>query len=158
MDLSALAHSVVERLRERDPGRQVTLVIEETPRAQGDVRLLTDLMENLLGNAWKFTSRTPGARIEFGGERGPGGTWRYCVRDNGAGFDPAYAYKLFNPFQRLHTAAEFEGTGIGLALVRKIVSRHHGSIWAESRPGGGAAFRFTLGDRGGAAPAGPTPS
>lgn len=156
VDLSALARSAVDRLRERDPGRQATVVIHETPRAQGDVRLLTDLMENLLGNAWKFTSRTPGARIEFGGEWGPGGNWRYCVRDNGAGFDPAYAYKLFNPFQRLHTAAEFEGTGIGLAMVRKIVSRHHGSIWAESRPGSGAAFRFTLGDRGGAAPAGPT--
>lgn len=155
VDLSALAQSVVERLRERDPARQVIVAIEETPRAQGDVRLLTDLMENLVGNAWKFTSRTPGARIEFSGEWGPGGTYRYCVRDNGAGFDPAYAYKLFNPFQRLHTAEEFEGTGIGLAMVRKIVSRHHGSIWAESRPGAGAAFRFTLGDRGGV-PAGPT--
>lgn len=157
VDLSALARSAVDRLRERDPGRQVWVVIEETPRTQGDVRLLTDLMENLLGNAWKFTSRTPGARIEFGAEPGPGGAWRYCVRDNGAGFDPAYAYKLFNPFQRLHTAAEFEGTGIGLAMVRKIVSRHHGSIWAESRPGSGAVFRFTLGNRG-AAPAGPTPT
>lgn len=157
VDLSALARSAVDRLRERDPGRHVNVVIEETPRTQGDVRLLTDLMENLLGNAWKFTSRTPGARIEFGGEPGPGGTWRYCVRDNGVGFDPAYAYKLFNPFQRLHTAAEFEGTGIGLAMVRKIVSRHHGSIWAESRPGSGAVFRFTLGNRG-AAPAGPTPA
>lgn len=157
VDLSALARSAVDRLRERDPGRQVAVVIEDTPRAQGDVRLLTDLVENLLGNAWKFTSRTPGARIEFGGERGAGGAWRYCVRDNGAGFDPAYAYKLFNPFQRLHTPEEFEGTGIGLAMVRKIVSRHHGSIWAESRPGCGAAFRFTLGDRG-AAPAGPAPT
>lgn len=156
VDLSALAQSVVERLRERDARRDVVVVIGETPRAQGDVRLLTDLMENLLGNAWKFTSRTPGARIEFGGEPGPGGSWRYCVRDNGAGFDPAYAYKLFNPFQRLHTAAEFDGTGIGLAIARKIVLRHHGSIWAESRAGGGAAFRFTLGDRGNA-PAGPTP-
>ncbi len=155
VDLSALAQSVVERLRERDPQRRVDVAIQETRRAQGDVRLLTDLMENLLGNAWKFTSRTAGARIEFGGEHGPAGSYRYVVRDNGAGFDPAYAYKLFNPFQRLHTAAEFEGTGIGLAMVRKIVSRHHGSIWAESRPGAGAAFRFTLGDRR-AEPEGPT--
>lgn len=158
VDLSALAGSVVERLRELEPSRDVTVVIAETPRAEGDVRLLTDVMENLLGNAWKFTARTAGARIEFGGEWGPGGTFRYCVRDNGAGFDPAYAYKLFNPFQRLHTAEEFEGTGIGLAIVRKIVSRHHGAIWAESQPGAGATFWFTLGDRRGAAGAGPLPA
>ncbi len=155
VDLSALARAAIERLRERDPGREVTVVIEETPRARGDVRLLTDLMENLLGNAWKFTSRTPGATISFCSEQAPGGSWRYCVRDNGAGFDPAYAYKLFNPFHRLHSAAEFEGTGIGLAMARKIVSRHQGSIWAESHPGAGAVLRFTLGDRR-AAPAGPT--
>jgi PAS domain S-box-containing protein len=144
VDLSSVARSVVERLRERDPGRPVTVTIEETLRAQGDVRLLTDVMENLLGNAWKFTSRQPAAEIAFGGQAWPNGSYLYHVKDNGAGFDPAYAYKLFGPFQRLHTANEFEGTGIGLAMVRKIVSRHGGRVWAESLPGEGASFYFTL--------------
>lgn len=145
VDLSALATAAVQRLREQEPLRQVTVVIEETPRATGDVRLLTDLMENLVGNAWKFTSRTTGARIEFGAEVGSDGRCRYHVRDNGAGFDPAYSYKLFKPFQRLHTPDEFAGTGIGLAIVRKIVARHGGQICAESRPDAGAVFTFTLG-------------
>jgi PAS domain S-box-containing protein len=145
VDLSALATAAVQRLREQEPQRQVTVAIEETPRATGDVRLLTDLMENLVGNAWKFTSRTNHARIEFGAEVAADGRCHYRVRDNGAGFDPAYAYKLFKPFQRLHTPDEFAGTGIGLAIVRKIVARHGGQIWAESRPGAGAAFTFTLG-------------
>jgi light-regulated signal transduction histidine kinase (bacteriophytochrome) len=101
-------------------------------------------MENLLGNAWKFTSRTERARIVFGGQSWPNGSYLYHVKDNGAGFDPAYAYKLFGPFQRLHTTSEFEGTGIGLAMVRKIVSRHGGRVWAESVPGEGASFYFTL--------------
>jgi len=118
--------------------------IEETLRTQGDVRLLTDVMENLMGNAWKFTSRIPQAEIVFGGQAWPNGSYLYHVKDNGAGFDPAYAYKLFGPFQRLHTANEFEGTGIGLAMVRKIVSRHGGRVWAESLPGAGASFFFTL--------------
>jgi PAS domain S-box-containing protein len=144
VDLSSVAVSVVERLRERDPGRHVVVNIEETLRAQGDVRLLTDVMENLLGNAWKFTSRVAVAEITFGGQAWPNGSYLYHVRDNGAGFDPAYAYKLFGPFQRLHTANEFEGTGIGLAMVRKIVSRHGGRVWAESLPGQGASFYFTL--------------
>jgi len=157
VDLSALAHSVIARLREGDPARRVAVLIEDTPRVEGDVRMLTDLMEHLLGNAWKFTARTDGARIEFGGAVATGGGYRYGVRDNGAGFDPDYAYKLFNAFQRLHPADEFPGTGIGLAMARKIVTRHHGSIWAESRPGAGAAFWFTLGDRRGAAAAGPLP-
>jgi PAS domain S-box-containing protein len=144
VDLSAVAHTVVERLRERDPARHVTVTIEETLRTQGDVRLLTDVMQNLLGNAWKFTSRVKAAEIVFGGESWPNGSYLYHVKDNGAGFDPAYAYKLFGPFQRLHTANEFEGTGIGLAMVRKIVSRHGGRVWAESLPGEGASFYFTL--------------
>jgi PAS domain S-box-containing protein len=144
VDLSSVSHNIVERLREQEPGRRVEVVIGETQRAQGDVRLLTDIMENLLGNAWKFTSRTAVARIEFGGQAWPNGSYLYHVKDNGAGFDPAYAYKLFGPFERLHTAAEFEGTGIGLAMVRKIVSRHGGRVWAESVPGEGANFYFTL--------------
>jgi PAS domain S-box-containing protein len=148
VDLSALAAATVERLRERQPQHRVEVVIHETPRVSGDVRLLTDLMENLLGNAWKFTSRTADARVEFGAELAPDGGWRYSVRDNGAGFDPAYAYKLFKPFQRLHDASEFAGTGIGLAIVRKIVARHGGQIRADSRPGAGAVFTFTLGSTG----------
>jgi len=144
VDLSAVARSIIDRLREQDPERQVDVVVEDTPRAQGDIRLLTDVMENLLGNAWKFTSRTARAQIVFGGQSWPNGSYLYHVKDNGAGFDPAYAYKLFGPFQRLHTASEFEGTGIGLAMVRKIVSRHGGRVWAESLPGEGASFYFTL--------------
>ena len=144
VDMSAIARGIAERLREQEPGRQVNFVIEETPPAQGDARLLADMMENLLGNAWKFTSRTERAEIVFGGEAGPNGSYLYHVKDNGAGFDPAYAHKLFGPFQRLHTAKEFEGTGIGLAMVRKIVSRHAGRVWAESMPGQGASFFFSL--------------
>jgi PAS domain S-box-containing protein len=144
VDLSALARGIMERLHEQEPEREVSVVIEDTPQAQGDVRLLTDVMENLLGNAWKFTSRMPRANITFGGQSWSNGSYLYHVKDNGAGFDPAYGYKLFGPFQRLHTAAEFEGTGIGLAMVRKIVSRHGGRVWAESVAGAGADFYFTL--------------
>jgi PAS domain S-box-containing protein len=144
VDLSSVAGNVFERLREGDPRREVAVVIGETPLAHGDARLLTGVLQNLLGNAWKFTSKTPGARIEFGGQQPPGGAYQYRVSDNGAGFDPAYSHKLFAPFQRLHAASEFEGTGIGLAMVRKIVSRHGGRVWAESRPGEGASFYFTL--------------
>jgi PAS domain S-box-containing protein len=145
VDLSQVARTVIERLHEADPGREISIAIHETPPVQGDVRLLTDVLQNLIGNAWKFTSRTRGARIEFGASRGEDGVQQYYVKDNGAGFDPEYAYKLFGPFQRLHAAHEFEGTGIGLAIVRKIVSRHGGRVWAESKPGEGATFYFTLG-------------
>jgi light-regulated signal transduction histidine kinase (bacteriophytochrome) len=144
VDLSAVARGVMERLHEVEPARDARVVIEDTPPAQGDVRLLTGVMENLLGNAWKFTSRTARAEIVFSSETTPGGSSLYRVKDNGAGFDPAYAYKLFGPFQRLHTVSEFQGTGIGLAIVRKIVSRHGGRVWAESAPGAGASFYFTL--------------
>jgi len=144
VDLSNVARAVVERLRESAPERDVAVQIEETPPVQGDVRLLTDVLQNLLGNAWKFTAKSPRPHIWFGS--GPSGdaAFAFHVKDNGAGFDPNYAYKLFGPFQRLHAAHEFEGTGIGLAMVRKIVSRHGGKVWAESRPGEGASFYFTL--------------
>ena len=118
---------------------------EHDPAGLQDVRLLGDLLENLLGNAWKFSSRRAAARIEFGAQIGEGGETVYFVRDNGVGFDPSYADKLFAPFKRLHGPAEFPGTGIGLAIVRKIVALHGGRIWAESREGEGATFRFTLG-------------
>jgi light-regulated signal transduction histidine kinase (bacteriophytochrome) len=101
-------------------------------------------MENLIGNAWKFSSKTAGAIIEIGG-RSDGGAKMHYVRDNGAGFDMQYAHKLFSPFQRLHDATQFEGTGIGLATVKKIIQRHHGKIWAESKVNGGTTVFFTIG-------------
>lgn len=150
VDLSAVARAWYSTAREREPSRQVQMVISATPRALGDVRLLTDVLENLLGNAWKFTSRRADARIEFGAQEAQGRYPVYFVRDNGAGFDGAYADKLFAPFQRLHAAGDFPGTGIGLAIVRKIVLRHGGRVWAESREGEGACFYFTLGEAAGA--------
>lgn len=144
VDLSGLARDIVERLREQEPHREVDVWIDDTAGAQGDARLLGDVLENLLGNAWKFTSKRERAKIAFSGQPRPDGHYLYQVRDNGAGFDPAHADKLFGPFQRLHTTAEFKGHGIGLAMVRKIVSRHGGRVWAESLPDQGASFYFTL--------------
>lgn len=146
VDLSGAARGWLHRMREQHPQRAIEVRIAATPKAQGDVRLLADLMENLLANAWKFTSGREDALIEFDWRADEAGCAQYFVRDNGAGFDPAYADKLFAPFQRLHTAAEFPGTGIGLAIVRKIVSRHGGRVWAESKVGEGATFFFTLGE------------
>jgi signal transduction histidine kinase len=143
VDLSALVHAVADELRQREPGREVTFSLQPGLAAQGDVRLLRVLMDNLLGNAWKFTSKRSGAHIEFFAETRDGRT-HYAVRDNGVGFDMAYASKLFSPFQRLHKATDFPGTGIGLATVQRIVHRHGGDIQAEATPGGGATFRFTL--------------
>lgn len=154
VDLSALAGEVVADLREREPGREVTFEIEPGVRADGDPRLLRIALEQLLGNAFKFTRGKAHGRIAFGcgaGERGRA----FFVRDDGAGFDPARADRLFQPFQRLHRADEFEGTGIGLATLRRIVHRHGGTAWAEGRPGQGACFWFTLGERGPAAPGSP---
>jgi PAS domain S-box-containing protein len=144
VNLSAAARGIVSRMREDQPQWRGETIVHGVPMAQGDARLLTDVLENLLGNAFKFSATTPGARVEFGADVSEGGTCVYYVRDNGAGFDPRYAYKLFGPFQRLHSSAEFPGTGIGLAIVRKIVQRHNGRVWAESSPGQGATFHFTL--------------
>lgn len=143
VDLSVMAAEVVGELQRADPARNVEFVVEDGVTAWGDARLLLVALENLLGNAWKFTSKRPGARIEFGVEKRPGGA--YYVRDNGAGFDMGYADKLFGAFQRLHSAGEFEGTGIGLATVQRIVHRHGGRVWAEGEVGRGATFYFTLG-------------
>jgi len=148
VDLSSLAAEIVGDFRAAQPERKVEFVAEEGIKAWGDVSLLKAALENLLGNAWKFTAREPEARIEFGADRDPGPGFLapvYHVRDNGAGFDQTYADKLFGAFQRLHGQDEFEGTGIGLATVARIVHRHGGRVWAEGRVGEGATFYFTLG-------------
>jgi light-regulated signal transduction histidine kinase (bacteriophytochrome) len=144
VDLGRIAAGVVADLRQRDPGRAVEVRVAEGMSAAGDRRLLTVLLENLIGNAWKFTSRRPRATIEIGRMEKDGETV-YFVRDDGAGFEMAYAGKLFGAFQRLHDASEFEGTGIGLATAHRVVTRHGGRIWAQGSPGEGATFFFTLG-------------
>ncbi|HEX9614670.1 MAG TPA: cache domain-containing protein [Bacteroidota bacterium] len=144
VDLSAMAAMVAEELRKAEPERRMTVHIVPGVEASADPRLLRVVMENLLGNAWKYTSRTAEARIEFGVEEQKGKTV-YFVRDNGAGFDMGYANKLFLPFQRLHKTSEFSGIGIGLATVERIINRHDGRIWAQAAVGEGATFYFTLG-------------
>ena len=144
VNLAPKAAQTIERLRQRFPDRDVAVEIDEDIRCSGDARLLAVVLENLIENAWKFTGRTPGARIRIGRKAGEDGDTVIYVADNGAGFDMAYSAKLFNAFQRLHASSEFEGTGIGLATVHRIVTRHGGRVWAESRPGEGAVFQFTL--------------
>ena len=144
IDLSALAAKSVDALRVRDPEREVSVRIDSDLQAFGDSRLVSVVMENLLGNAWKFSSQRADASISVGQTIDPAGQVSFFVRDNGAGFDMAFADKLFRAFQRLHTAAEFPGTGIGLATVNRIIARHGGGLWAESSPGQGASFFFTL--------------
>lgn len=140
---TAVAREVVSELEARDPEREVLWRLAETPKTNCDRRLLRVVLENLLGNAWKFTSQEERATVEFGSEERDG-VPAYYVRDNGAGFDGRYAGKLFGAFQRLHTAEEFEGTGIGLATVARIVRRHGGEVWAEGEVGEGATFHFTM--------------
>jgi PAS domain S-box-containing protein len=144
VDLAALARSTIAQLREAQPQRDAVLDAPEHLYARGDPRLLAQVVANLLGNAWKFSGSKPQTRITFSSRPGDKGEMVYYVADRGAGFDMAHAARLFGAFQRLHAASEFEGTGIGLALVQKIVTRHGGSIWAEARPGWGATFFFTL--------------
>ncbi|MDI6770018.1 MAG: response regulator [Anaerolineales bacterium] len=153
VDLSVMAGEIAAELRQREPKRQVEFIIAEDVTVQGDRRLLRMALENLLGNAWKFTGKQPKARIEFGvladGElpaaisHTPSAVC-YFVRDNGAGFDQTHTNKLFTAFQRLHSASEFSGTGIGLATVARIIHRHGGRIWAEGEVGKGATFCFTI--------------
>ena len=150
VDLSALAHHVAEEIRGQDPGsRSVQFCISEGMTDTGDANLLRVALTNLLSNAWKFTSKKNEARIEFGTRQSPEGEVGeepvYFVRDNGAGFNQAYAENLFKPFQRLHGANEFPGTGIGLATVYRVISRHGGRVWAEGIIDTGATFYFTLG-------------
>lgn len=143
VDLGKLADVVMAVMVERDPQRQVRFVQLGDCRAWGDSQLLKVVLEHLLGNAWKFTAHRPDACIEFGCFEQEGEPAFY-VRDNGVGFDMAYVNKLFLPFQRLHGIDEFEGTGIGLATVSRIIARHGGRVWAEGQVGEGATFWFTL--------------
>ena len=143
VNLSALAQTIAEELKKTQPGRQVECVIKEGLTVNGDARLLKLVLENLLSNSWKFTAKHTSARIEFGVER-PDGKFAYFVRDDGAGFDMAYVEKLFTPFQRLHAPTEFPGTGIGLALVQRIIHRHGGRVWAKGEVEKGATIYFTL--------------
>jgi signal transduction histidine kinase len=144
VNLSAIASAVLEDLHQREPARAVGTLVEDGLVAHGDARLLRIVLENLLGNAWKFTAGRTDTRIAFRALPDDEGGVAYCVEDNGPGFDMAWADKLFGNFQRLHSEAEFPGTGLGLANVRRIVSRHGGRVWAESPPGQGARFKFAL--------------
>jgi light-regulated signal transduction histidine kinase (bacteriophytochrome) len=146
VDLAQAARAALGQLREREPGRELHAEIPGHLWARGDPRLLGQVMTNLVGNAWKFSAHQPLTVIRVGCQPGAQGETVYFVADQGAGFDMAHASRLFGAFQRLHAPSEFEGTGIGLALVQKIVVRHGGRIWAQARPGEGATFYFTLGD------------
>lgn len=146
VDLSALVERAFGTLREQYPGRDVAVRIAGNIVVRGDATLLGVAVDNLIGNAWKYTGKTKHARIEFGVDDAQGDRV-YFVRDNGAGFDMDYVDKLFGTFQRLHRAGDFEGTGIGLATVKRVIQRHFGRIWAQAEPGSGATFYFTLGDQ-----------
>src|SRR3989475_13210504 len=142
-DISAMASEIVEEIRAADPERNVQVGIAEGLTVSADPRLARILLTNLISNAWKFTAKEAAARVEVGAEVVEGCT-RLFVRDNGVGFDMSYAHKLFGAFQRLHSSDEFEGTGIGLANVRRIVHRHGGRVWAEAAVDRGATFYFSL--------------
>jgi signal transduction histidine kinase len=142
LDLSALALEVLDGLRVRDPARACQWSVQPALVAQGDRALVRQLLENLLGNAWKYSAGQALTRIAVGREPGPRGA--FYVRDHGAGFDMAQAERLFQPFERLHSASEFPGTGIGLYTVRRIAQRHGGQVRAQASPGAGAHFFFTL--------------
>jgi signal transduction histidine kinase len=145
VDLAALANGIVAELRSAEPGRNVEFLVASDLTAHADQNLVQIILENLLRNAWKFTKPRPHARIEVGAQRGE--DLIIFVKDDGVGFDPAFAAHLFQPFQRLHGVSEFEGTGIGLAIVKRIVDAHGGRVWAESAVGQGARFFFTLAPR-----------
>jgi light-regulated signal transduction histidine kinase (bacteriophytochrome) len=143
-DLSEIANGIVQSLAQANPERRVSVTIQPDKSVTADPGLMRSLLDNLLGNAWKYTSKVSSASIEFQVHQREAATI-YCIKDNGAGFDMQYAHKLFEPFQRLHHAKEFEGTGIGLATVRKIVQRHNGSVWIEGALNKGVSAYFTIG-------------
>jgi PAS domain S-box-containing protein len=144
VNLSMMAESIMTELQSQEPERMVQVIIAPGLRVDGDARLIRAMLENMLGNAWKFSAERPRARIELGAQTEADGTQIFFVRDNGAGFDMRYVDKLFGPFQRLHRINEFPGTGIGLATVQRIIHRHGGRVWAKSEEGQGATFSFTL--------------
>ncbi len=144
VDLSATAQAVAQELQSGQPDRRVTFIIQPGMQADADPNLLRIAFENLLGNAWKFTSKHPQAQVEVGMTK-QDGEILYYVRDDGAGFDMAYSHRLFSPFQRLHTDSDFQGSGIGLATVQRIIRRHNGRIWADSAIERGTTIYFTLG-------------
>jgi light-regulated signal transduction histidine kinase (bacteriophytochrome) len=143
VDLSSMAREILAEYSSREPERKVQTIVQEGITVEGDQSLLLVLLDNLLGNAWKYTGKTEVARIEFGSQDA-GGRKVYFVRDNGAGFDMNYVDKLFGVFQRLHSDQDFKGEGIGLATVQRIIFRHGGCIWAEAAPNQGATFYFSL--------------
>jgi light-regulated signal transduction histidine kinase (bacteriophytochrome) len=144
LNLSDMAQKIISDLAKDEPKRKVKVIIAPNMPANGDKNLLGLALQNLLGNAWKYSSKMAEALIKMG-TADRNGKLVYFIRDNGVGFDMAYAGKLFNPFQRLHHESEFAGTGIGLAIVQRIIRRHGGEIWVESKVGQGATFYFTLG-------------
>jgi signal transduction histidine kinase len=144
VDIAAIARRALGELAERDPSRRVATRVDDGLRARGDPRLYEAAIRNLLENAWKFTAKRDAAAIEILREPAAEGRLAFVIRDNGAGFDPRYAEKLFEPFRRLHSEREFPGTGIGLATVHRVIERHAGTIRAEGSPGAGAAFHITL--------------
>jgi light-regulated signal transduction histidine kinase (bacteriophytochrome) len=144
VNLSAIADDVFEELQKDQPERKVDWHVEPKLVVEGDAPLLRVVLTNLLGNAWKYTGKTATAKIEFGAVTNADGATDFFVRDNGAGFDMAYAGKLFGAFQRLHTFTEFPGTGIGLATVQRIIRRHGGQVRGEGLPDKGATFYFSL--------------
>jgi len=149
VNLSILAKALLKQLAQADAQREVEVIVQDGMVAQADSRLMNSVLGNLIGNAWKFSAGTPSPRIEIGSQIGSDGATVFFVRDNGAGFDMAAAGKLFQVFERLHASSQFEGTGIGLATVKQIVEMHRGTVWAESAPGAGASFYFTIGEEGG---------
>jgi light-regulated signal transduction histidine kinase (bacteriophytochrome) len=145
VDLSRICDNVIQGLREREPARNVTIEVDRDMQTVGDPKLLELALSHLISNAWKFSANRADAWIKIGHKSLPGQHEEvFFVSDNGAGFDMAYADKLFVAFQRLHSTLQFPGTGVGLAIVQRVVARHGGEIWAESQPGMGSTFYFTL--------------
>jgi light-regulated signal transduction histidine kinase (bacteriophytochrome) len=143
LNLSKMVSEITAELQGGQPNRQVEFIIQPNLQINGDIRLLRVALQNMLNNAWKFTQKKAHPEIEFG-QQEIDGQRTFFVRDNGAGFDMAYVDKLFSAFQRLHTVLEFDGTGIGLATVQRIIQRHGGTVWGQGKPDHGATFFFTL--------------